>query len=580
MLLKIEKRKLALSLIFFITIFLGFFLKANSPLAWISEKLERLELIFYDLRVKSQKNFLPSKDIILIPIDEESIKKLGLFPWKRSLHARVIKNLKKTKVIAFDIGFITPSESKEDKILIQSINQSKNVILVTLALREEAGRLKILYPFSDLLKSKADTGFALYPYDLDGVVRRSYFLEKFENKKLKSFPLSILTKYQPQIKIPLYPQKDFLINYSSLNFNKIAYYKILKGDFPENSVKNKIALIYSKIDIPDYFFTPINRKTPGGEITAHALNTLLQEKYIYRMPFIKNYLINFFLIILAYFILLRFSLLSSWMLILAEILFFSFISFKLFLTQRIWINISQGIFLLVIFSLITALYESLRLKKIFSQFIPKSMLEKIIISSDKLELGGEQIEASILFSDIKSFVSLAEKINPLELMNFINQFHGITAKIAQKYQGTILDYQGDAQMIVFGAPLKNPQHAKLAVLAAWEIQEELKKIKETHDEERKLNFEIGIGIATGKIAYGLVGSKNYKQYAALGDSTNIASRLQNLAKELKAYLVINENTYKKVKELIEAELIPNIKIKGKEEALNVYKVIGIRKHRL
>ncbi|MBI2252545.1 MAG: adenylate/guanylate cyclase domain-containing protein, partial [Armatimonadetes bacterium] len=199
-----------------------------------------------------------------------------------------------------------------------------------------------------------------------------------------------------------------------------------------------------------------------------------------------------------------------------------------------------------------------------------------LILKDKISLGGEEKEVSILFSDIRGYTNLSESISPEKVMQMLNEYHGEMNKIFQVNSGRVFDYQGDAQMVVFGAPLESKEHAYLAVKTALEMQKAMHELRKKWS-LKEHQIEIGVGISTGIAAIGLVGDEKHKQYVALGDSTNIASRLQSLSKELNSPVLIAESTYLKIKSLISAVELPEVLLKGKSQSLKVYKAVRLNR---
>ncbi len=219
-----------------------------------------------------------------------------------------------------------------------------------------------------------------------------------------------------------------------------------------------------------------------------------------------------------------------------------------------------------------------RLSNLLREFAPMPLdfVEEAIASKTGAKVGGKKTELSILFSDIRGYTDLSERLDPVAVMDTLNEYHGAMGDIFSRNGGVIFDYQGDAQMVVFGLVEPSTRnHAAFAAKTALEMQETLGGLREKWQKEGRNVFEIGVGICTGEVSLGVVGSAQRKQYAAIGDSTNVAARLQGMSKQLDSPVLVAESTYLKAQEYLEADKLEPVKLKGKSEPLQVYRVRSI-----
>lgn len=210
--------------------------------------------------------------------------------------------------------------------------------------------------------------------------------------------------------------------------------------------------------------------------------------------------------------------------------------------------------------------------KILQEVAPIPNLEELL-GSEGLEIGSKERTLTILFSDIRGYTDLSENLDPVTITEMLNTYHGAMGEIFERYGGVIFDYQGDAQMVVFGlVPASQPNHAAAACKAASGMVLKLARLREQWLAQNRPVFESGIGVCTGQVAIGILGSSQRKQYAAIGDPTNTAARMQGKSKELHCPVLITESTYLAAGDEIIASYIDSVSVKGKKEPLRVYGV--------
>jgi len=171
---------------------------------------------------------------------------------------------------------------------------------------------------------------------------------------------------------------------------------------------------------------------------------------------------------------------------------------------------------------------------------------------------------------------MSEKMKPEEVVHILNEYFSAMIEIIFKYEGTLDKFIGDAIMAVFGAPVAHPDDPQRALRTAVEMREELKKLQEKWKGEGRPAFDIGIGINTGEVVAGNIGSSERMDYTVIGDNVNLASRLESLNKEHQTHILISEDTYQKVKDVAKVRPIEPVKVKGKEKEVMIYEVEGLK----
>jgi adenylate cyclase len=203
-----------------------------------------------------------------------------------------------------------------------------------------------------------------------------------------------------------------------------------------------------------------------------------------------------------------------------------------------------------------------QIKKQFEHYLDPRQVKQLQDNPSLLKLGGEKKYCTFLFTDVRGFTSLSEKLEPEEVTKIMNKALTIQADAVKFYDGMVDKYIGDAMMAIFNAPIDIPDHEQAAVLCAKEIQDKIKMAD--------LGIEIGIGINTGTAVIGNMGSDTRFDYSAIGDCVNTAARLESATKEVGVDILIGESTANKLQ--IELKLLKPIKVKGKEKPLVIYTI--------
>jgi adenylate cyclase len=218
------------------------------------------------------------------------------------------------------------------------------------------------------------------------------------------------------------------------------------------------------------------------------------------------------------------------------------------------------------------LKERERLKMTFARYVSTHILEKVLQSDKPPHFQGERKKITVLFSDIRKFTHLAEKLAPEEVVAILNRYFGRMIEIVFKYNGTLDKFLGDGLMVEFGAPLDDKQQEKNAMRAALEMQQEAKEISDKWVQEGKPELKIGIGIHTGNAVVGNIGSEKHMEYTAIGDTVNVAARLEEATKEFNVSILVSEETYHHVKEDYPFKYVGELSLKGREEKIKAYTI--------
>ena len=566
------------------------------------------------------------------------------WPWPRSYYAHIIENLTRAgaRVIGLDVTLDVPDKYGEesDRQLAQALRSSGKAVLTgKLEERISPGRIRTyqfpVKPLPLLLEADSTWGTTAIQADLDGIHRRYFVVQPYQKKYLPSFGLQVLRKFyniSPQVKpsvdkglvrfgeltIPLFRDGLMMINFAGPagSFPHYSFDSViddenfdLVGDYdmdyfsstllPENIFRDKIVLIGSTVsEHHDNFPTPFfefkdtqgrTRKAemPGVEIHANAIWTILNGLYFHKIPHLFYLLGLFLLILLVYLLVLRLP--TLWAVIITFVILISYnlSQFFLFADNRLIMELvapSFAIFLSFVASNLQQYIITKREKKMiigaFQRFVPQKVVDELLKHPEKLKLGGEERFLTVMFTDLASFTSVSEKLDPAELVNLINYYLTEMTEIILKFDGIIDKYEGDAIMAEFGAPVHFEDHAVKACFAALEMQQRLKRMNFSRYKHVTDRLKCRIGINSGKMIVGNMGSRNVFDYTVMGDAVNLASRLEGANKMYGTYIMISQETYQLVKDYVLARPLDMIRVKGRQKPVRVFELLARKDEQL
>jgi adenylate cyclase len=469
--------------------------------------------------------------------------------------------------------------------------------------------------FLDLYNASRKLGFANYQPDEDSVIRKMPLFMNFAGRLYPSLPLaiifyilnimpdqiSILSDELVQLKviseqgtsylnIPIKDQGQMLINYSGTyqSFRYVSFYDVLTQRVSEDFFTNKIVLIgASAPGLEDIRPVPFQQAFPGVEIHANIIYNILNQNFIYTKPTYINYLL---VILLCLIIAIISSFNKMWisipilMIIATGFIYSTFYSFTY---NSLWVENVRPI-LGMVFSLVavlgykyfTEIKDKKRIKSMFQNYLSPSVVNELLHNPKMIDLGGERKIATSFFSDIKSFTSFSEKLQPEELVKYLNEYLSAMTDVILKYDGYLDKYEGDAIVAVFGIPVEQRDHALRACLAAVDMQNRLVKLRKRWKKQGKPLFETRIGINSGPMIAGNIGGTNRFDYTAIGDSVNLASRLEGANKIYGTSIMISEATFGAVSKHLWCRELDFIRVKGKTKPVRIYEIIDRKKNEL
>jgi len=386
--------------------------------------------------------------------------------------------------------------------------------------------------------------------------------------------------------IPVDRHGRFFINYlgPSGAFPIYPAKTVLEGKLPAGALKDKIVLVgATATGIYDMRVTPFSGVFPGIEIQATIIDNILRQRFLRLSPYapFPEILIIIILGVFLGVVLPRVS--AIWVFALALILLEGYVALNYLIFRYLGVNLDLFYPMLEVILVSTGINlqsflmeEKARasVKKAFQSYVAPSVVEEILKHPERLRLGGERRELTIFFCDIRDFTLMSEKLDPEELAVVLHNFFNPMSRIIVKHGGTIDKFMGDAIMALFGAPLEYPDHAHRACETALEMLETLKVLDQQWVGEGRPSLKIGVGINTGAVAVGNMGSDTLFDYTAIGDNVNLASRLEGLNKYYKTEIIVSSFTAQALDQGFILRELDLVRVRGKERPIAIYELLG------
>ena len=427
--------------------------------------------------------------------------------------------------------------------------------------------------------------------------------------------------------IPRYDPASFLINYygPSGTFRHIKFHDVIDdesfttldeansaeqintfsdpeyGYLVDGTFKDKIVLV--GVTVPEYkdlFPVPIGQGKQKGdnlmygvEIHANVVESVLRNEFLRMQSSLSTILEVILLAGLTFFVttstrvakLKRQILVEAWRLafVWGELLLFSFAVLFLFTHYNLvasvvppMLAIAGSYIASTAYSLVGERKQRMVIKNMFSTYVNPTVVDALCANPDKLVLGGERKELTVLFSDIEGFTTISQHLPPEELVTLLNEYLNVMSGIIFKNDGTVDKYEGDAVMAFWGAPLPQSDHALRACTAALQMQEALVDLNRTWSALNRPFLKVRVGINTGDMVVGNMGATGKFAYTVMGDSVNLASRLEGTNKEYRTRIMVSRRTYELVEDKILGRELDRITVKGRSEPVTTYELISMR----
>ncbi|MFW2566049.1 CHASE2 domain-containing protein [Aliarcobacter butzleri] len=591
-----------------------------------------------------------NQNVVIVDIDETSIKSLGQWPWSRDKLAKILENLTLANVgiVGLDIVFAEEDRTSPHKILedlkiykkdvpnydleFANIVENSPVILgyqFDLVKKDNTNAKVPQIPAIFIEKDKPqDKSYLIEAYntilnipqiqdkayssgffnnipDDTGIIRSVPLIISYDDTIYPSLALEVIrvindtqkvvVQYNENgisnivlddISIPTDRYGRMLINFRGpeRSFKYISAIDIYNNSFDKSEIDGKIVLIgTSAAGLFDLRATPFDSIFPGVEVHANIIDNILMQDFIYKASWLDgaNILIIFVLSIIVVMLTTYTTFWANPIIFISFSISYLFLVYNLLFDYGIVLNILFPIATVLIASIMTTLFdyfynikkeEAIKVK--FASKVSKNVMDDILKNIDKNEFSAKSKEVTIFFSDIRGFTNISEKLDAKDLISFLNRYMQPMSEIIIKYQGTIDKFIGDAIMAYWNAPIDIKNHCDLALKASLEQLEVLEKLNVELQKENLPKIDIGIGLNTGTVIVGEMGSSLRSDYTVIGDTINLGSRVESLCKYYDSKLNISNFTKDKLQEEYIFRFLDLVKVKGKNEPVEIWQVLG------
>jgi adenylate cyclase len=495
------------------------------------------------------------RDIALVEIDARTLQELRRrFPFERRYHARVIDRLRRAgaRVIAYDIQFTQPTDPDNDNALIEAVARGRPVVLAATEV-DDRGQTNVLGGGELLSEIGARPGHVAFRLDPGGVFRRV----PFAIERLKSFAVTAVEVAERRsLRWADIGGHDAWIDYPGPagTIPTYSFVDVLRNRVAPERLRGKIVVVGASVPtLPDLHPTSAtgHELMTGSEILADAIDTVRRGAPLRSARARTDVLIIVALALLGPLLALRLAPLRATLVSLAGGALYLGATQLAFEHGRILaVTYPTGAVLTAAAGGLAVHYlgatvERERTRSLFARFVPEQVVSEVLQRTDKdLRLGGVRRESTVLFSDLRGFTAWAEQRAPDEVIAVLNRYLAQMSDAIMDHGGTLVAYMGDGIMAVFGAPLEQPDHADRALAAAREMLEVRLPDFNAWLRATRLGggFRMGVGLNSGPVMSGNVGSTRRVEYTAVGDTTNTAARLESLTKGTPYQLLLADST--------------------------------------
>ncbi|HKZ07066.1 MAG TPA: adenylate/guanylate cyclase domain-containing protein [Methylomirabilota bacterium] len=566
-----------------------------------------------------------SAPIVIVTIDDDSFDALDrAWPWARAEHARLLDIVSRGKPLAvgFDILFAEESARgpKDDAAFSAALARAANVVLAaayTPTREAEFTKLDFNPPIKDLRAPTADCaapppprpgakpaaerlpcgfGFANFDNDIDAFVRRAALVRHVRpprgagvadaapETELPAFALLVLEQAARRGLRPAgpLPAGDFIVNYRGpgRTFPSVSYHRVLTGEVPPEAFANQIVLVGATTPtLHDLFpapFAPLG-DMPGVEIHANVIETLLLGVPIHPVRWGVAEALTLAAGAFAVLVVRTLRPTLAFGAVAGGLVAYLALTHLVFRYGLAWmgvVTVPLALALGYTGAAVRNFVAEQREKRRLSRFFSPSVVREIVRGHD----AGEALESSrrrltVLFSDIRGFTSMSERIPPEDVVTFLREYLTEMTDAVFKHGGTVDKYIGDAIMALYNVPFEAPDHAAQAVRTALEFQRRLEGLARRYEPRLGAPLRCGVGIHTGDAVVGTLGSAQRLEYTAIGDTVNLGSRLEGVTKDFDVPIVLSEATWTEVKDVFATRYLGEVTVKGKEVPVRIYTVI-------
>lgn len=537
------------------------------------------------------------RDVVIVAIDEPSFAVIKQqWPWGRDLHAELVESLYQSgaRAVGLNLLFSEPSDPVQDEIFRDVLKRYPQTVLASAFDTVERSAFKqqaLVGPHPCVTTATTHTGFINLPIHEDGVIRRTFLRAGREN----SFALEICKRVTRENQNSLMNVDAIWLNYAGPpgTFEAVSYYQAMQpSHLPPAFFENRIVLVGFmtlnsdlSVNRPDHFPVPWSGwgkgYMSGIELHANAVSNIITGNNLTLVPTFLSLTAGLAVTLcLAVFLTTNRHrlLLPTWLaaIIIAPVTGLVLFSFCHSFLKLADILIPMTAVCITCFSI--RFYEvakqRLFVRKAFSTYVSEQVVKELMKNPNALTLGGEDRNITAFFSDIQGFTSLSEKMSPRELVAFLNEYLSEMSDIILANEGTVDKFEGDAIIAFFGAPQTQADHADRAVESTLKMYGRLGELNNRWREKRRPEVKMRTGLCSGPAVVGNMGTDKRMDYTMMGDTVNVAARLEGANKIYGTYSMISETTFRELKGDVITRELDRIKVIGRRDPVTIYQLVG------
>lgn len=591
---------------------------------WLSTVEQQSNGFFFQAKRSAPKDETRRENrAVIIAIDEKSTRdpRLGRWPWDRTYHAELVRKLTaaKSRVIAFDVIFSEPHRDDPEfaAALKAATEEGISILLPHIGQPEvpEPAQVGQNITFRDFLRpvplladQTATPAHANVLPDEDGNVRRVPAVVAATGETVPALGLAAEARFlrRPRVvegsptaspllagarAIPVDPFGRLIVNFQgpparegrANTFDVLSFVDVLDGTVDPARLRDKAVFIGQMFAGADSYATPVSpsgQKMFGAEIHANVFETILRSEFLATEGIPETILTIVLLAVLGGLILPHLRPLWATLVVIVFIAGYYFFAFTAF-DNGVLLNIVYPVLAIVITYVAMLIYrivfeesEKRLIQTALGSYTSRQVMDAILANPNLLKLGGEKRQMTVLFSDIRGFTSISERLDPEALVQLLNEYLTAMTDIVFKYEGVLDKYMGDAIMAFWGAPIELKDHAIKACQTALEMIQELHRLQVKWDAEGVPRLDIGIGLNTGPMSVGNMGSRSRFDYTVMGDAVNLGSRLEGLNKEYGTHVIVSEFTEAAVRGQFATRPLDVVAVKGKTEPVAIFELLA------
>lgn len=560
----------------------------------IGSLMQRIEWFWDDARFGWRGPRAPHPDIAVIAIGDEDLREIGQWPWSRAQHARLIRALEKAppKALLFDIFFIEPStqDPRGDRELIRATRDNPWVVH-SLFFRMQGERvLDLERPMPALAEVLSSVGYANAVIDEDGTLRRA-----IPDLRVDDQPMTLLSVVgynffnghawnTPAYGVARDRRGRMRVDFAgpAWHFPYYHFRDVVAGRVPADKLAGKVVLFGStSTGAFDHYPTPTSEFMPGLEFHANVVDNLLRGRALREAPIGWTYSAIALIALFVGLCLARLSPVTGALFASVMAVMVLGLGYGLFARRGLLVDLggplltlALGYGVVLVHRFFSEEREKRWVKAAFGQYVSPKVLDILIADPNKLKLVGERRDITAFFSDVAGFTSISERMNPDELVVLLNRYLSAMTEIVFQYDGYLNKYMGDGIMAFWNAPLKQADHASRACRCALKSKLRLARLNDEFKAEGIAPLSARIGINTGLMTVGNMGSRQKSDYTVMGDHVNLASRLEGANKPFGSAIMISEFTYEIVNGEFEVRYLDRLRVPGKAKPVKTYELLA------